>query len=199
LDDEPLAPSSGKIPFTPPAEPAITTSSAPAPSFPQFPVGTVVTVRTIEAIDSKQASKTREYAASLDDPLILNGVEVVPANVNAVLQVKNVKASGALMGKASLSLAIVALTVNGRRVALETGDVVSSSGSQTKQTARNGAVGAAAGCGLGAVFGGALGCGVGGAIGAGGGIITSAINGKSVKVPSETRLSFRLIAPLTIN
>jgi len=44
-----------------------------------LPVGTEIAISTIDRIDSKTADKNKEYAASLDDPVIVDGVEVVPA------------------------------------------------------------------------------------------------------------------------
>jgi hypothetical protein len=130
-----------------------------------LPVGTLITIRTIDAIDSKAGDLNKEYAASLDEPVVVNDVTVMPAKANAVLRIVDIKQAGKLKGSTTLSLRLVAVNVNGQRVGLETGDFVSASSGKGKTTARNGAIGTAAGCGLGAVAGGAVGCGVGGAIG----------------------------------
>src|SRR5690349_11706567 len=72
---------------TPQPAPAPTTS-APTPSHGiTLPAGTEIAVRTIERIDSKKADRAHEYAGSLDDPIVVNGVEVVPANAGAILKV----------------------------------------------------------------------------------------------------------------
>ena len=56
--------------------------------------GTEIAVRTIDRIDSKKASLSKEYAASLDDPIYVDGVIVVPANANAYLRVIDLKSAG---------------------------------------------------------------------------------------------------------
>src|SRR5580693_6766108 len=67
---------------------------SPAPAEPQsitLPLGTEIAISTVDRIDSKTASLNREYAANLDDPVIVDGVTVVPANTSAFLRVTDVK------------------------------------------------------------------------------------------------------------
>lgn len=164
-----------------------------------IPAGTAIAIRTIDAIDSESADVNREYAASLADPLIVNDVTVAPQGANCVLRVVESKKAGKFKGRASLALALVAVTVNGRRVPVETGESVSQSGSQGKKTATRGAIGA----GIGAVIGGVAAGGKGAAIGAGSGAAvgagSAALSGQRVKVPSETRLTFTLVQPAIVN
>jgi uncharacterized protein YcfJ len=162
-----------------------------------LPVGTEIAISTIDRIDSKTADKNKEYAASLDDPVIVDGVEVVPAKASAFLRVTDVK--NPKFKRASLTLSLVAVTVNGQRVEVNTDTVDSQSGTRAKRTA----VGAAAGAGAGAAIGAAVGGGAGAGIGAGVDALCEATAGiltrKGVEVASETRFTYRLTQPVSIN
>ena len=76
--------------------------AAPATARPgiTLPIGTEIAARTIDRIDSKKADKNKEYAASLDDPLVVNGVTIAPANATAFLRVTEIR-NPKLKGKAS--------------------------------------------------------------------------------------------------
>jgi hypothetical protein len=162
-----------------------------------LPIGTEIAVRTVDRIDSKTADKNKEYAASLDDPIVVDGATVVAANANAFLRVADARKAG-IVGRASLSIVLVAVTVNGKRVAVETGNVDSQSGSQAKRTATGAGVGAAAGAGIGAAAGGGLGAGIGAAAGAAGGAAVGVLKGKSVDIGPETRFTYKLTQPVVI-
>jgi hypothetical protein len=160
------------------------------------PVGTEIAVRTIDRIDSKKTELNHEYNGSLDDPVIVDGVTVVPANSGAVLRVAEVK--NPKMGRATLSLTLVAVLINGRRINVTTDNVDSRSGSKAKRTAIGGAGGAAVGAGIGALAGGAVGAGIGAGIGAGAGALGGMMTGKGVEIASETRFSYKLTQPITV-
>ena len=179
--------------FDPPAAPA-----APAGSRSiTLPAGTEIAIRTVDRIASKTASLSKEYAASLDDPVIVDGVQVAPAGANAFLRVAEAKSSG-LGHRASLSITLVAVVINGERVRVETGKVDSQAGSPAKRTVAGAAIGAGAGAGIGAAAGGASGAAVGAGVGAIGGAITGKLMGKPVEIPPETRFTYRLTQPATL-
>jgi hypothetical protein len=163
-----------------------------------LPAGTEIAVRTINRIDSKNADRYREYAGSLDDPIVVNGVEVVPANTNAVLKVVDAQGAG-LTHRASLATVLVAVVIRGQRVNLETGKIDSKAGSHAKRTAVGGAIGAGAGAGIGAAAGGAAGAAVGAGVGAAAGAITGKLTGKGVEIAPETRFTYKLTQPAYIN
>ncbi|HEY7388097.1 MAG TPA: hypothetical protein VH640_06285 [Bryobacteraceae bacterium] len=156
-----------------------------------LPAGTEIAVRTIDRIDSKTADLSHEYAGSLDDPIVVNGVEVVPANANAVLKVVEAQKSG-LTHRASLSTALVAVYIHGQRYNLRTSKVDSKAGSPAKRTVAGGAIGAGAGAAIGAAAGGAAGAAVGAGLGAAAGAITGKLTGKGVEISPETRFTYTL-------
>ncbi len=51
------------------------------------PAGTEISIRTTTAINSKKADKSTDYPVSMDDPIAVGGVIVVPANANAWVRV----------------------------------------------------------------------------------------------------------------
>ena len=197
------------IQFDPPADsaahpalvarpaPVAQTAAAPSSSI-TLPAGTEIAVRTTHRINSKTADTYREYAASLDDPIVVDGMTVVPANANAVLRVAAVQKAG-FARRASLSMTLIAVTIDGRRVEVETGKVDSQSGSQAKRTATGAAIGAGGGAAVGAAAGGAVGAGIGAGVGAAAGAVTGKMMGKEVEIPSETRFTYKLTRTLVID
>jgi uncharacterized protein YcfJ len=162
------------------------------------PIDTEIAIRTIDRIDSKNADLKREYRASLDDPIIVDGATVVPANTTAFLRVTDKQRSG-FKRRASLSISLVAVTVNGQRVEVNTDKIDSKSGSQAKRTATGAAVGAGAGAVIGGLAGGGLGAGVGAAAGGAAGAVGGVLFGKTVEIAPETRFTYRLTQPVVIN
>jgi hypothetical protein len=177
---------------------AVSQSTSAAPRGITLPIGTEIAVRTAEPIDSKNADLYKEYAASLDDPVVVDGVTVVPANANAILRVSKVQSSG-ITRRASLSISLIAVTANGRRVDVKTGPVDSKSGSQAKRTAAGAGVGAAAGAAVGAMAGGAVGAGIGAGVGAAAGTTVAVLKGKPVEIKPETRFTYTLTEPVLVD
>jgi hypothetical protein len=179
-----------------------TPSGSPAPALPQsitLPVGTEIAVRTIDRIDSKTADLNKEYAASLDDPLVVDGATVAPANANAFLRVTDVK-HPKIKGRDSLSISLIAVVVNGQRVKVETGNVDSQSGSRAKSTATGAIAGGATGAVIGAVAGGGVGAAIGALAGGGAGAALGNVMGrKPVEIAPETRFTYKLTQPVAIN
>jgi len=163
-----------------------------------LPIGTEIAVRTIDRINSKTADLHREYAATLDDPVIVDGVTVVPTQTSAILRVVEMERSG-FKRRASLSLSLIAVIVDGKRIGVSTGKVDSKSGSQAKKTTAGAAIGAGAGAAIGAIAGGGLGAGIGAAAGSAAGTLGAVFSGKAVEIASETRFTYRLTQPVDMN
>jgi hypothetical protein len=190
-------------PSAPSIAPSIATGAAgrapgQTPGRITLPAGTEIAARTIDRIDSKKADKFREYRASLDDPIVVDGVTVAPENTSAILRVTEFK-NPHLSGHPMLSLALIAVVINGRRINLETDSVESRAGSRSKRTAIGAGAGAGTGAAIGAAAGGAAGAAVGAGIGAAAGTAGAALTGKGVEIPSETRFTYKLTQPVEIN
>jgi len=157
------------------------------------PAGTEIVVRLIDGIDSTKTGAGERFRASVDDPVVVGDRVVIPRNADASVQIVKAEKSS------ELSIKLYDVVVNSRTL-----DVVSNY-AQVKAPSKGGkyakrSVGLGA---LGAVVGGVAGGGKGAAIGAasGGalGAVTVAASGSKIQLPTETRLSFQLRAPLRVN
>ena len=161
-------------------------------------VGTPITVRTNETIDLRDQSDGRIYTAVVDqDVRSRDGDVVIPRGANAELIVRNVAPD-------DLALDIDSVTVNGRRYMVSTTDKPLTGREKegvgkNERTAKYVGGGALLGTIIGAVAGGgkgaAIGAVAGGAAGAGSETYT---RGRSIRVPAEALLTFRLDRPLVI-
>jgi len=177
--------------------------STPAPVISgdrvSVPTGTRLTVRTIDSIDSDRNRVGDKFAATLDQPLYVNDVLVVPKGADVYGRLEEAKEAGHLAGKAQLRLSLTGIVINGQTYALSTGDYELSGKSRTANTAKKVGGGAAVGALIGAVVGGGKGAAVGAGVGAGAGTaVQVATQGDQVHVPSETLLEFALDQPITI-
>jgi len=157
-----------------------------------LPAGTEIAIRTVDRIDSRKDGARREYAATLDDPIEVDGVTVAPAQANAFLRVTD-------KSKGSLSISLIGFTVNGQRTDLTTDKVDSRRGSTVKRTAVGAAGGAGAGAAIGAIAGGGAGAGIGAAVGAAAGGIFGHMTAKPIEIAPETRFTFRLSEPVDVS
>ena len=159
----------------------------------EIPVNTNLIVRLIDNVDSERDAIGKTFRASIDEPVVLNGQTLVPKGAAVTAKLVNQSLSGRFEGRASLTLDLTQIQVNGRMVDIVTSEVTQASGSRTSRTVKTVGGGAALGALLGGVFGGAKGLAIGAvsgsALGAGAQVATK---GEKVKIPAETRLSFLL-------
>jgi hypothetical protein len=163
-----------------------------------LPAGTEIAIRTIDRIDSKKADLRRDYAATIDDPVVVEGRVVIPAKTSAYLRIVDAENAG-FKRRASLSISLTAVAINGQRVELRTDQIDSKSGSQVKRTATGAGVGAGTGAAIGGALGGGAGAGIGAGIGAAGGAVAGKIFGKSVQIAPETRFTYRLTESVEVD
>jgi len=155
-----------------------------------LPANTVVAVRTIDVIDSKTAGVDTEFKATVDDAVVDGDVTIVPVGAPAFLKVMQVQKAGAVRGRATVSLRLVGVEIDGRRVSFQSGDATVRSNSQGAKATKAAVGGAVIGGLLGGLLGGADGAAKGATLGAGAGVAAAAVSGQRVRVPAETRLSF---------
>ncbi len=167
-----------------------------------IPTGTEVSVRTIDSIDSKTATAGQKFAGSIEkDILDSTGALAIPKGSEAELIIET-NTGGGMTSTSDLVLDVDAVTVAGTRYVVATTDI-EQKGRQglgaNKRTAEMVGGGAAIGALIGALAGhgkgAAIGAGVGAAAGAGGEVLTK---GKSVNVPAETVLNFKLEQDLVL-
>ena len=180
------------------AAPATTAAAPPPAGSVTVPAGTNIVVRLIDAVDSTTATQGQSFAASLDQPLELNGQTLIPRGASAVLRLVEAKESGKFTGRTELALALISVKVKDQYVDMTTQTVTRVSDARGQETAKVVGGAAAVGAIIGAIAGGgkgaAIGAGAGGAAGAG---VQTVTKGQKVKIPSETRLTFVLENPVT--
>ena len=165
----------------------------------ELPAGTEIVVRMIDGVDSEKNSVGQTFAASLDEPVMIEGQAVIPRGADVTVKLVDSKESGKLTGRSELTLDLVSVKVNGRMVDINTQTVSRESSSRGARTAKVAGGTAALGAIIGAIAGGgkgaAIGAGAGAAAGAGAEVVTK---GQTVKIPSETRLTFVTDTPVRL-
>src|ERR1051325_138495 len=131
----------------------------------ELPSGSQISVRLIESVDSDRNREGDEFRASLEDPITLGNDVLAPKGADARVRLVAEEESGKLRGRASLTVQLVSVTVDGRGVPVNSSDVSEYSGSRGARTAKSAAAVGAVGAIIGAIAGG----GKGAAIGAGAG------------------------------
>jgi len=164
-----------------------------APQTVEIPADTPLTVRLIDAVDSEKDLVGQTYRASMDQPVSINGNTVIPRGADVVVKLVEDKQSGKLTGKTELRLDLSTVTVNGKQVDVLTQTITKESSSRTAGTAKKAGGGAAIGAIIGGIAGGGAGAAIGAAAGGAAGTASQVMTkGQRVKIPSETRLTFKL-------
>ncbi len=174
-------------------------AAARAPLGVTIDPGTSLTVRMIDPVDSETARTGQTFRASIDEPVTVDGQVVIPRGADVMTKLVAEQQANKINGRPSLTLVIMSVTVNGQPVDVTTSDVQTEGASRGKKSA--GVIGG--GTALGAIIGGLAGGGRGAAIGAVSGAAAGTgvqvlTNGEKVRIPSETRLTFRLQNPVRL-
>ncbi len=190
----PPAPAQAAGPTPPPPPPP------PQPKTVEIPAGTTVSIRMIDSVDSEINHSGEIFHASLDAPIVVDNEVVVPAGTDVYVKLVEVRSAGRISGQSELKLELVRMQFQGKSYVLSSSDYELKGTSRGKRTAAMTAGGAGIGAAIGAIAGGgkgaAIGAGVGAATGAG---ATMATKGKQIKIPSETKLDFRLEQPVEVS
>jgi hypothetical protein len=173
--------------------------AAAATAARDIPAGSELVIRMIDSVDSEVNRVGQTFAASLDEPVMVNGQTVVARGADVVVKLVNDEQSGKLTGRTELTLDVVSIKVDGKLVDVNTQEITQASESRTGSTAKRAGGGAALGAIIGAIAGGGRGAAVGAAAGAGAGTAVQVMTkGQRVRIPSETRLTFTLQNPVRI-
>jgi hypothetical protein len=159
-----------------------------------IPMGALLRVRTVDPIDVDATKAGMTFRASLDDPILSSGSVIVPGDADVVLVASKVDQGGKFKGSDLIQLKVASIAVNGKPSQVVTSLSETKSGGEGKKTTRKVAGGAGLGAIVGGIAGGGAGAGIGALAGAAGGTILSATGQPHLKVPSETRLEFQLLA-----
>ena len=179
--------------------PAMTPPPPPVPANVTVPDGTELQVRLDESLSSNQNHSGDVFHGSLDQPVVLNDQTVIPAHADVTGKVVEAVAANRLTGQPSLSIEVTRLSYNDHTYNVTTDSYRRTGTSRGKRNVKTGAGGAALGAIIGAIAGGGKGAAIGAATGAGAGTAAGAATGSDdVKLDSESVVSFRLQAPVTV-
>lgn len=171
--------------------------TAAAPT--EIPAGHAITVRLGQAIGSKISQPGETFAATVAQPVEINGKVVIPQGASAAGTVADAAPLGRFKGGARLRVTLNTITVNGKDYKVETAAAGFAKKGKGKRTA--GFVGGGAGLGalVGGLAGGGKGALIGAAAGAGAGTAGAAFTGnKDIVLPAESAVSFKLLQPVQI-
>jgi hypothetical protein len=186
-------------------------SSAPAPAYerPKPPppprtytmrAGSVISIFTASDLSTKNAKSGERFTASLGRTITDGDWVIAKKGAPVEGVVVSSDPGGRVKGVASIAVRLESITLaDGRRVDISTSSYTQQAKSSKKKDAAKIGIGAGIGAAIGAIAGGgkgaAIGAGVGGAGGTG---MVLATRGDPAVIPSESQLTFRLTAPMTV-
>src|SRR5690606_22041996 len=153
--------------------------------------------RTNETINSETAAAGQTFDVQVTrDVTNANGDVVIPRGSRADIVIVSASQGGRIKGASDLVLDLRAVNINGRRYSIQTAEVTKKGKSgigANRRTAEYTGGGAALGAIIGAIAGGGKGAAIGAGAGAGAGALTQILTkGRTIKVPAESVLTFRL-------
>jgi hypothetical protein len=178
-------------PPQPESDPTLTTSRSR--DTVTLPSSTRIMIRTIDAIDSDRNQVGDMFQASLERPLVVDDLIVVPKGTEVYGRLTQATEAGRMQGRSQLKLELTGIVVNGETIPLVTGEYSVSGSSRGANTAMRVGTGAAVGAVIGAMSGRCRGAAIGAGVGAGAGTAVQVMTkGEQVHVPNETLLEFVL-------
>jgi hypothetical protein len=98
-----------------------TTKAVPPPATKIImPTGTPITVRAVDPIDSSTPYLGKIFAGATDEPVQVNGTEVIPKDSAVQMRIVSNLKSG---GQVSLTIVLSTITINGKVVPVSSSDV----------------------------------------------------------------------------
>jgi len=178
----------------PDAEPA-----TPATREVELPSGAIVAVRLDRALSTVRNRAGDTFEASLDEPVVVDGMEILPQGTKFTGHVTTSDASGRLEGRAVLGMTLDAFDTNGHHYPITTSLKRRTTEAHKKRNIVVIGGGAGLGALIGGLTGGGKGAGIGAAVGAAAGTGAAAATGKKdVEVPAGTLFQFSVKSPVKI-
>ena len=177
---------------------AVTAELRPSPVI--LAPDTAIEVSLDQAVASDQSRPGDRFQATVSAPIAIEGKTVIPKGAHVDGLVVDAHRSGRLKGQARLDLELKDVQVNGKTYEIHT---IANDRVGGRHKNRNiGLIGGGAGGGalIGAVAAGGKGALIGAPIGAGAGTAVAYFTGKKdIRLPAESKLTFRLAQPVIIN
>ena len=157
-------------------------------------------VRLDRSISTARAQTGDTFHGTLDEPIIVDKLIIADRGARVEGRIAEADRAGRVRGRSYLAIELTRLsTDDGQWVDLTTSRFEREGSGQVKKTAQRAAIGAAVGAAIGAIAGGGKGAAVGAGTGAGAGAGSEAVRrGEDAVFEAETRIFFRLEAPVTI-
>jgi hypothetical protein len=173
-------------------------ATAPAPTF-RLDAGVRIPVRLEEWLDTQRNRAGDHFTAVLDEPLVSGDRVIVPKGTIFSGHITQAHSSGRFKGRAVMALTLDSFQLNGRIYPVtSTTPAHQSRGHKMRNWLWMGG-GGAGGATIGAAAAGGPGAVIGAGAGAAAGTVGAAFTGKQqVKLPTETRITFTLRAPIEI-
>jgi len=190
-------------PAEPPVDAIDQSKAAPQPE-PKpailIPAGTKLRIALIDAVSSDKNRAGDHFAASLVEPVVIDGRTVLSKGTKVRGRVVDAKESGRIKGRASIELKLTEIVFkDGKQMDIATKLYTAVAQSTTKRDAAIIGGGAGVGAVIGAIAGGGKGAAIGAGVGGGAGTGTVlATKGKEIRYAPETRLQFTLASPIEI-
>ena len=199
----PAEPAPQPIPPARPEPENATPAPPPAPPEPNrvtLNAGMLIPVRLVDGLSTERNLPGDSFAATLDKELVADGFVIAERGARVEGRVVACDKGTRMSGGAALTVELVRLrTADGQTVAIQTDGFARRGEDARIQNAEKIGGGAALGAVIGALAGGGKGAAIGAGIGGGAGAGTvMASRGNAATLPSETRVTFRLKAPVTI-
>jgi hypothetical protein len=174
-------------------------AAAPKPRPIIVPADTSISVVLDQPVGSKISTTGQTFAATVEEPVEVDGKMAIPKGTRASGIVKDAKAAGQFKGGAVLELALISVTVGDNEYEIQTSAPAVTTKGKGKRTAVMVGGGAGGGAAIGAVAGGGKGAAIGALIGAAAGTGGAGLTGnRDITLPAETALSFKLLQQLEI-
>lgn len=183
------------------ASPAAEQAAAPKEQAPPIviPAGTAISVTIDQSVSSKDSDPGERVAASVAEPIIIDGRGVILRGSKATARVTQAKSAGKFKGSAELGITLTSVEVGGENYTIHTSTFSEASKGRGERTAIGTGIGAGAGALIGALAGGGKGAAIGAGAGGGAGLAGTALTGKrDITIAPETRINFKLTQALEI-
>jgi hypothetical protein len=194
-------------------QPSASTGTAPAMAQSQEPVpapeppkpfvlaaGTAIPIFLGTTLNSKTTDAGQEFSGSVASAVLVDGEVAIPKGADVTGVVTRSKKQGTFKGEADLAIRLNSLQVAGKNYPIATSTYAQSVKGKGKRTAIVTGGGAAVGALIGGLAGGGKGAAIGAGVGGGGGLAASgATGGENVTLSAETRITFKLTEPITID
>ena len=164
-----------------------------------IPAGTTFSVTIDQSVSSKDSQPDLRVAASLADPIIVDGRGVIRRGAKVTAKVIDAKSAGRFKGSAELGITLISVDVEGHNYPIHTTNHSETTKGRGTRTAEGAAIGAGAGALIGALAGHGKGAAIGAGAGGGAGVAGAAMTGnRDITIAAETKLDFKLIRALDV-